>query len=210
MAKRQGASSIENRWWQPPNQPLCLLLFSNSSFLPSFLFPFFPFSVSPSFSPRFLRLADPFVPTRSSGSAFSTKRSHPPASNLPLALVLSPLCRRVCGYFESKFAHPQFRIELRLSRGKRGRRTRERISNCIRGALSLSLPLSSPFSVWSRKENRITKGRKMPFLPPIVSELFTPFHGYFLLLRSFDPPPPPPSVYDRVLPRGILEWICFI
>lgn len=146
------------------------------------------------------------MPIRSSGSAFSTKRSHPPASNLPLALVLSPLCRRVCGYFESKFAHPQFRIELRFSRGvvRRGERENSRKNSELYSwprALSLCLSiLSLEKKIESQRgEKCLSFHRSFPNFSPLCTAIS--FDPSILLLLS---------VYDRVLPRGSLEWICFI
>lgn len=120
------------------------------------------------------------MPTRWSGSAFSTKRSHPPASNLPLALVLSPLCRRVCGYFESKFAHPQFRIELRLS-GRRGRGKKNSRKNPELYSWSRALLSPSSFSILclepQRKSNH--KGEKNAFPSADRFRTFHPFPRLF-------------------------------
>lgn len=129
------------------------------------------------------------MPTRWSGSAFSTKQSHPPASNLPLALVLSPLCRRVCGYFESKFAHPQFRIELRLS----GRRKKNSRKNPELYSWSRALLSPSSFSILclepQRKSNH--KGEKNAFPSADRFRTFHPFPRLFpsSIFRSSSPSP---------------------
>lgn len=70
--------------------PIVLTIFF---LLPSWFLPPqpLPFSFSSSL--------DPFVPTRSKRPLFPSHGS----SNLARSFALSPLCRRVCGYFESKF-----------------------------------------------------------------------------------------------------------